>query len=451
MATPISSFVPLSSAERIHSLDVLRGFVLLGILLMNITGFGLWGAYEDPTVAGGAEGLNLVAWSSASLFFEGTMRGLFSMLFGVGMFVLTDRLEKRGAGIETANIYFRRILWLVFFGLVHSYLLLWYGEILYVYGIMGLIIFSFRNMAPKKLVLIALFLMLCGTVWNFADYRAASDLTTKVTTAAELKKEGKPLTKELVAAEKEWQGRLEKRSPAAVEEANNNMRKGYIDLVKFLAPLNMKIDTTFFYRHDLWDVLSMMMLGIALFRWKVLSAQLSYRFYALMLLIGYGVGLSINYYELRIVLDNNFSFEAMAKASVTYQFGRLFMSMGHVAAIMLFCKVAWTGWLKSKIAAVGRMALTNYLMHSVICMIVFTGVGFGLFGKLQRYELYYVVFAIWLFQLIVSPIWLKYFRFGPAEWLWRTLTYQKRQPFLRRETSVQISDLERLQKQEELI
>jgi uncharacterized protein len=193
------------------------------------------------------------------------------------------------------------------------------------------------------------------------------------------------------------------------------------------------------------------MIGIALFKWKVLTAQLSYRFYLLMLLIGYGVGISINYYELRLVLDGQFSLEAMSKAGVTYQFGRLFTAMGHVAAIMLFCKIAWARWLKGILAAVGRMALTNYLMHSVICMIVFTGVGFGLFGKLERYELYYVVFAIWIFQLIVSPLWLSYFRFGPAEWLWRTLTYQKRQPFVKRKTTIDLSQLQEATEEKQLI
>jgi uncharacterized protein len=86
-------------------------------------------------------------------------------------------------------------------------------------------------------------------------------------------------------------------------------------------------------------------------------------------------------------------------------------------------------WLKNRLAAVGKMALTNYVMHSVICMIVFTGVGFGLFGKLQRHELLYVVFSIWIFQLILSPIWLKYFYFGPLEWCWRYLSYLKKYPF----------------------
>src|SRR5215210_1338629 len=116
--------------------------------------------------------------------------------------------------------------------------------------------------------------------------------------------------------------------------------------------------------------------------------------------------------------------------------------MGHVGMIMIFCKLPILQWLKTSLASVGKMALTNYLMHSVICMIVFTGVGFGMFGKLQRYELYYIVFAIWIFQLIVSPIWLSYFRFGPAEWLWRSLTYLKVQPM--KKTSIKGVAAERI-------
>ena len=105
--------------------------------------------------------------------------------------------------------------------------------------------------------------------------------------------------------------------------------------------------------------------------------------------------------------------------------------MGHIGLIMLFCKSPILNWLKMSLAAVGKMALSNYVMHSVIAMFLFTGAGFALFGKLQRHELLYVVFSIWIVQLIVSPIWLKYFQFGPLEWIWRNLSYQKMHPFRR--------------------
>lgn len=129
------------------------------------------------------------------------------------------------------------------------------------------------------------------------------------------------------------------------------------------------------------------------------------------------------------IINGQFSFMAFNKAGMTYDLGRLPIAIGHIGLIMLFCKSRiWIG-LQRRLAAVGKMALTNYITHSIICMIFFTGVGFGQFGKLERFELLYVVFSIWIFQLIASPIWLKYYYYGPLEWLWRTLSYQQKPPF----------------------
>jgi uncharacterized protein len=145
---------PVNSDERINSLDVLRGVALLGILLMNIVGFGMvFNAYNDPTVMGGAGGWNLRVWATNSMLFEGTMRAMFSMLFGVGMILMTTRMEKRGGGIEVADIYYRRTIVLLIFGLIHAYLILWAGEVLFAYGLFGLFLFPFRNTAPKKLII----------------------------------------------------------------------------------------------------------------------------------------------------------------------------------------------------------------------------------------------------------------------------------------------------------
>lgn len=111
---------------------------------------------------GGATGWDLTTWITASILFQGTMRGLFSLLFGVSMYILLDRLEKKCAGIGAANIYFRRINCLLVFGLIHGYLLLWHGEILYNYALMGFLVLSFRNMVPKKFILIYIFLIMTG-------------------------------------------------------------------------------------------------------------------------------------------------------------------------------------------------------------------------------------------------------------------------------------------------
>ncbi len=425
MTNSETAFAPLKLSDRIQSLDIMRGIVLFGILLMNINGMGLARAYDDPTVSGGSTGWDLYTWITTNMFFEGTMRALFSLLFGVGMFVLLDRLEKKGAGINAANIYFRRLTWMLVFGLIHCYLLLWVGEILYNYALMGFLVYSFRNMAPKKLIFIAAFLFTAGALWNYSDYKKDVKFVDQVAVVNSYKAAGKPLTKELKEADERWQKREEERSPAAVAEYNTNMRKGYLHVVGFLAPVNMHYNEHSPYRYDVFDVLSMMLLGIALFKLNILSAQKSYRFYSIMALLGYSIGLAVNYYEVTMILDSNFSLLGFSQSNLTYDLGRVSIAMGHIAAIMLLCKLPVLQWLKYRLAAVGKMALTNYIMHSVIALFFFTGAGFGMFGKLQRHELLYVVFSIWIFQLIISPIWLKYFEFGPVEWLWRNLSYQK--------------------------
>jgi uncharacterized protein len=423
---------PIQQTDRITSLDIMRGIVLLGILIMNINGLGLAFGYNDPTVLGGDTGLNLYTWMVTNLFFEGTMRALFSLLFGVGMFIFLDRLVKKGAGINAADIYFRRITWLLVFGLIHGYLFLWVGEILYDYALMGFLVYSFRHMIPKKLVLIGFLLMIIGTGWNYYDYRQDVQLFSKVEQADLALASGQEPSEELKEAKDSWEKRQAKTSPEAMDKFMAEMQKGYFSVVNHLGPIYYDFNVTAPYREDLWDVLSMMLIGIALFKWGLLSGKKPVSTYWLMVGIGYPIGIVINYYEIQLILDAEFSPLSFSQANVTYYWGRIFVAMGHVGLIMLFCKIPILGWLKTSLAAVGKMALTNYLMHSVICMFVFTGVGFGLFGQLERFELLYVVLAIWVFQLIVSPIWLTYYQFGPMEWLWRSLSYIKKQDFRQR-------------------
>jgi len=428
MTTTKKSFAPLKSSDRIQSLDIMRGVVLLGILLMNINGMGLARAYGDPTVSGGYTGWNLATWITTNLSFEGTMRALFSLLFGVGMFIFMDRLEKKGAGINAANIYFRRLIWLLIFGLIHGYLLLWTGEILYQYALMGFLVFSFRNLPPIKLTFVAILLFSIGALWNYSDYKKDIKFVEEVALVENYKLEGKALTRELQEVDIKWEKRKWERSPEGIAEYNTNMRKGYLDVVMFLAPENQHYDENWPYRYDLWDVLSMMLLGIALFKWKILTGEKSYKFYSIMAALGYLIGFSINYYEILSIMEGNFSLLSFSKSSITYDLGRVPVAIGHVGTIMLFCKLPILKWLKSSLAAVGKMALTNYVMHSVFAMFIFTGAGFGLFGTFQRFELLYIVLAIWMFQLILSPIWLKYYQYGPLEWIWRNLSYLKKHP-----------------------
>ncbi|MGI9546157.1 MAG: DUF418 domain-containing protein [Flavobacteriaceae bacterium] len=425
---------PVTTTERIRSLDVLRGVALLGILLMNIAGFGLvFMAYVDPTIQGGAQDNNLLVWVINNIFFEGTMRALFSMLFGVGMVLMTSRMIDRGGGIEVADIYYRRTIWLLIFGLIHGYLILWTGDILFAYGLWGLFLFPFRNTNPRKLIFAVIVLTLIGVGLQYFKYEKTT-LYQEQYAAAQVYGEAEEIPEEIKEGKEAWEALSAELKPdeQRIRKDTESMHKGYFDLVLFLAPVNRMMHTTFNYDYNPWDVLAMMILGMALFKLGVITAQLKYKSYLLMILVGYGIGIPINYYETTLLLENNFSIAAFFESGLTYPFGRIAMSFGHIGIVMIFCKLNIIGFLRNSLAAVGRMALTNYIMHSVICAFVFTGIGFSMFGKLQRYELYYVVFGIWVFQLVASPIWLKYYRFGPLEWLWRGLTYKELPPFRRR-------------------
>tara|TARA_R110002072_G_scaffold43558_1_gene122165 strand:- start:10710 stop:12017 length:1308 start_codon:yes stop_codon:yes gene_type:complete len=422
-------FTPTQKKSRINSLDVIRGIALLGILLMNINGMGLPFSYSDPSVLGHTEGLNFYVWVTNELLFEGTMRGLFTLLFGAGVILLTGRLIKDGAGISTADIYYRRMIWLLLFGIANVWILLWHGDILFPYALFGLFLFPFRNLPVKNLILIGAILIGIGILWDISDYKNNVKLKQEAEIALESKSAGIELTAEENATLNEWEKLNTKKTTKEVNEEIERMNKGYFEVINNKVKLNQWLQTWFPYRLWVWDILSYMFIGMAFFKLRIFHGERSTRFYFLMAFIGYLIGITINYFETQLIVQSNYDVVTMSNANQTYQLGRIGVTMGHIGLFMLFIKSGMIAFLQRALAAVGRMALTNYLMHSIITSIIFYGFGFGLFGILERYELYYIVFGIWIFQLITSPIWLKYFQFGPFEWLWRSLTYGKKQPF----------------------
>lgn len=424
-----STFSPVNKLNRINSLDVIRGIALLGILLMNINGMGLPFSYSDPTIAGGSDGLNLLVWKINNLFFEGTMRGLFTLLFGAGSILLISRLEKNGAGISAADIYYRRMLWLLIFGLINIYIFLWMGDILYPYAIFGLMLFPFRNAKVKYLFLVAGILIVLGTLWDVSDYRSKLKLQNEVKELQVKKDGGTELTKEQDEKLKEWEKFKTKHTKEEIDKEIEKMQNGYFAALKEKIKTNQYMQTWVTYRFWPWDILSFMIIGMAFFKLRIFHGERTSRFYFLMAIIGYTFGITINIFETRALINSNFDALEIMKTDQTYQFGRIGVTMGHVGLFMLFIRSGILSFLHRALAAVGTMALSNYLTHSIVTSIIFYGDGLSLFGQLQRYQLYYIVFGIWIFQLIMSPIWLKHFVYGPAEWLWRSLTYQKLQPF----------------------
>lgn len=423
MTVPPPDVGPTQVQFRIPSLDIARGIALCGILLMNITMFGLPRAYNDPSISGGSTGPDLWAWITTTMFFEGTQRGLFSILFGAGMVIMCASLD-RSTRPHAQDVFFRRNLWLVFFGIVHSFLLLWTGEILYYYGVTALFVYGFRNANPKTLIYLAIGGLLFNASWNGLDTHNTLKKHSAFVAADSVKARGDSLTSEQTKAIEAWQGVVKGAKPdsAAIAKEIEMYQGSYLDIVVGQAPRNTRYQSWWLYR-GFFDIWSMMVIGIALFRLGLFSAGTPTRTYLLMAGVGYAVGLTTNYFETQTILQGDFSVLAFSRAGITYDLGRLAMTVGHLGVILLFCRASWGQWLRNGLAALGRMAFTNYIMTSIICAIIFYGFGFGLYGELRRHQLYYVVGAIWLFQLILSPWWLSHFRFGPLEYLWRWLTY----------------------------
>jgi len=431
---------PVTAAERIDSLDVLRGVALLGILLMNILTFGLhFGAYFNPNVDGGATGLNLAAFLVQYIFWDGKMRALFSLCFGAGIILLTTRGEKRGAGIAVADIYYRRMLWLLLFGLAHAYLI-WYGDILYPYALCGLVLFPFRKLSPKALLIIAGVMCILLTGASIGQGFMLRETKAKAAEAETARKAGKKLTAEQEKAEKDWKDTLKYMNPPPeeVKKEYDAYRGTYASAFKQRAEITTRWHSKPFYTPGLWDMFAMMFIGMAFMKLDLLSASKSTAFYAKMAAIGLAVGLPINSFAAWQSVQVNFEPLSIPFVFSTYQIGRVSVSLAYLAIIMLVCKAGLLRFLTARLASVGQAAFSNYISHSVICSLIFYGYGFGLIGKLERHQLYFIVPAIWLFNLIATPIWLRHYRFGPIEWCWRSLTYWQRQPMrILKETSIE--------------
>ncbi|MFN0166395.1 MAG: DUF418 domain-containing protein [Bryobacteraceae bacterium] len=418
---------PVGAGERIAAIDVLRGFALLGILLMNIVPFGLYGgAYDNPTVAGGAEGLNLAVWAVLHVLAEGKMRCLFSLVFGASVILLTSRLDRRGDG---ADVYYRRTLWLLLFGIVHAYLL-WLGDILYPYALCGLILYPFRNSTPRRLLIIGCTILAISAAAYLGLGFKTREMIGKGRAAEKVAASGQKLSDDQAEAKKEYEQWRKFNQPTAeeLEKDAKAWRGDPLTVIKTRAKVVAFFHFKPYYHPFNWDIWSMMFIGMGLMKLGVLSAERSLRFYGTIALVGYGIGIPVNSYTAWVIIRANFDPAIHAFSNSTYDAGRLSIALGHLGMLMLFCKLGWLRWLTSRLGAIGQMAFSSYITHSVICSVLFTGYGFKLYGRLERYELYYVVAAIWVLQLIASPIWLRRYRFGPLEWAWRSLTYWQRQP-----------------------
>jgi uncharacterized protein len=411
---------PVVGTERIEALDIIRGFAVLGILTMNIT-LGLPGpARLVPTIAGGFTGLNFAAWVAGFLLFDEKMITLFCMLYGAGIFLI-------GAKVP-ARLFVRRQAVLLAVGMIHAYLL-WEGDILVPYALCGLIVYPLRNLAPRKQLWLALGLWLPSLFFSalvasvFADSKAASlrEDAARVAGAA-------PWSVDVEEA-KAWRG-FHPDLGEVQRLVDQNRHSSWWQLVRRRAPETFSFQTMVFAASFAWTISARMLLGIALVRFFLLAGPVPPKVYLSLAIRSYWIGFPIVLLAMGLHLWYNFDPVYLFSAGLELnQLGSSFVAVGHACALLWAAGSDRMTWLLKRLAWVGRMALSNYLLQSLIATTLFYGYGLGQFGRWDRQHLTLMVLAIWSFQLGLSALWFRHFQFGPVEWMWRSATYGKWQPF----------------------
>ncbi|MXW65248.1 MAG: DUF418 domain-containing protein [Bacteroidetes bacterium SB0662_bin_6] len=398
----MSTYTPVAPGERIQSLDVLRGFALLGILIMNVQSFSMpTAAYVNPTAWGDLTGINLMVWLASHVLADQKFMTLFSILFGAGVCLFADRAEARSG--RSASVHYRRMFWLLVFGLLHVYFL-WTGDILVPYAICGCGIYLFRNRSPRRLLVLGICVFSVATflnlffAWGLMNY-ASPEAVAGV--ASFWTPDAAALEAELAAYQGGWMAQQAYRVRAAFE------------MHTFVMPVFM-----------LWPCGGAMLVGMALYKWGVLSAARSSRFYRRMIVIGVAAGLTAIGAGVWWNFSGGWTWQSSFFTGVQFNYwGSTGVALGYLGLIMLAVQKGVFSNLQRRLAAVGRLAFTNYILQTVLCTLLFYGHGFGLFGSVERYQQLFVVLAVWLIQLWLSPVWLRRYAYGPLEWAWRALTY----------------------------
>jgi uncharacterized protein len=400
---------PVGDTQRIVPMDVLRGFALLGILVMNIQSFAMLGAvYDNPTAYGNLNGANFLVWLLSHVLADQKFLSIFSMLFGAGIVLIGQKAESPGA--RPPGLHYRRMGWLILFGLLHAYLL-WYGDILFIYGICGLFVYLFRRQSPRMLVSSALVLAIIGSLIAIGlglFWLPHWSPGAKADFLEDWQPNSQLITEELTAYRGSWLAQMPERASTAFE-----------------------IETSVFLQFYFWKASSLMLLGMALFKLGAFHVQWKRRHYLSLITAGLLVGIPVVLFGVVQNFAKNWDVRYSLFLGAQYNYwGSYLIALGWIGLIMLWCQSSRAPALKERMSAVGRMAFSNYILQTVICTTIFYGHGFGYFERVPRTGQIVIVLAIYAGQLVLSPFWLRHFRFGPLEWLWRSLIYGKPQPFV---------------------
>ncbi len=403
---------PVQPKERIEIIDILRGFALLGILLVNMDLFinPVETAVFPPDP--GKPFIDKITYWFIRFLAEGKFYSLFSLLFGLGFAIQMDRAAEKS--VKFGGVYFRRILILLLFGFIHAFYI-WVGDILMLYAVTGLILLLFRKAKPKTLIVWSIILFSIPVLMQSSGVVAVELGRMDPDAAAEIEKS-------LATQDSTYRANIaagyEVYPHGNFTEITAQRRKD----MKFMGFVSIIL---------LPNVLAMFLIGLYFGKRKLLhnaSENLALFRKLLRWAIFAGIPMNILFATLKISVSPIEPTPMVVLMITAMVVGAPLLCLGYVSMIVFLVQKQPGLNLLNKLAPVGRLALTNYLGQSIACTLIFYGYGLGFFGQVGTTVGLLLTVAIFLTQVALSNWWVKRFRFGPAEWLWRSLTYWKLQP-----------------------
>lgn len=414
---PAGSLAPIEASERLVLLDVLRGFALLGIALMNIEYFtrplqGVMLGFDSSL-----SGADRVAGWLIAAFVQGKFWTLFSLLFGMGFALMLQRADALRADPGFAAIYGRRLATLLLIGAAHA-LLLWAGDILVSYALAGfLLLLLFRNTPVEQLWRVGLLLYLAPLVLFWLSVLGIAALQLDPQAGAET-------LRELEAGERELR--------ADYAAAARVYRDG-----SWLAVTGQRWkDSLMQYEWlpmMLPSILGIFLLGAWFMRSGAMRDVAAHRrLFVRLLAIGGPLGAALAVAAMPMLESGSMAMPTirLAQGVTLMSIANVLLCLAYASSIVLLLQGPWPG-LARWLAPVGRMALSNYLLQSLVFGTLFFGYGFGLWGQVPRAWQVVLVVATFAMQILISRLWLEHFRYGPVEWLWRAATYGRVPPLRR--------------------
>lgn len=432
----VPALAPVRGKDRIAVLDALRGFAILGIFYMNVPAMsGPISAFLGDIRAMGWTPLDQQVWLFMTTFLEGTQRGMLELLFGAGLMVTAAKAMEPDGPVAVADLYIRRNLWLLAFGLINIFVLLWPGDILHIYALCALALFPFRKLSVRWLIPLGLLLATVQVVVPAFEYVSRTELQQTHTVAVEKQAKGQKLTAKETEAIKEWQEKVDRingKEPVVEKLTKDEVKArsgSFMDYAGFLISTYILIVGKGSLLGGIAEAFTVMLLGIAAWKLGFIQGQRSTRDYWIALIVAYGFGLTARY----VGGLERMTFQPIPKTIwMTSELARIAVSVGHVALINLLMRGVIGRKIMWPFLAAGQMAFTLYLMQQVIGVhILYSPAGLNWPMAPGWAWLAGLASVVVVFQLILANLWMRWFASGPLEWLWRSLAYCKKQPFRR--------------------